>query len=70
MNTRGNFIRMVKTIVLPGVLDDGTESIKLKHENAKPATIIPTIISNKLKLSEITEKIDPSIKGIEEKSIP
>ena len=43
MNIKGNLIRTVKTIVFPGVSVEGTERIRLKLANAKPATIIPRI---------------------------
>jgi hypothetical protein len=70
MNINGNFIRIVKTIVFPGVSVEGTESIRLKHAKAKPATTIPVIIKTKFIVSSVERKIIPIIRGIEEKIIP
>ena len=70
MNTSGNLIKTVKTIVLPGVLDEGTDNIKLKLEKAKPAIIIPKMISSKLILIDNPRKMAPKTRGMEENAIP
>jgi len=67
---RGNLIRMVKTIVFPGVSVEGTERIRLKQANAKHATIIPIMIIMRFIESCVDKNISPKIKGIEEKIIP
>jgi hypothetical protein len=70
MNTSGNLIRTVKTIVLPGVSVEGTDKMRLKHANANPATIIPIITINRFTESSIDRKIIPNIRGSEENIIP
>jgi hypothetical protein len=70
INTNGNLIRMVKTIVFPGVSVEGTESIRLKHANAKPAIIIPMMIMMRFIENSDDKNIIPKIRGIEEKIIP
>jgi len=70
MNINGNLIRIVKTIVFPGVSVEGTESIRLKQAKAKPAITIPAIIIIILIVSSVERKIIPIIRGIEEKIIP
>ncbi len=44
MKTIGNFIKMVRIIVLAGVSVGGTDNIKLKLEYAKAAIIIPMMM--------------------------
>jgi len=70
MNTKGNLIRIVNTIVFPGVSVDGTESKRLKQEKANPAKIIPIITIIKLIESGIDRNNIPIIKGTEVKIIP
>jgi hypothetical protein len=70
MNTIGNLIRIVKTIVLPGVSVEGTDNMRLKHANANPATIIPIRTIIRFTDSSADRKIIPNIKGSEEKIIP
>jgi hypothetical protein len=70
MKINGNLMRIVNTIVFPGVSVEGTESIRLKHAKAKPAMIIPVMIKNKFIVNSVDKKIIPIIKGIEEKIIP
>jgi len=70
INTNGNLIRMVKTIVFPGVSVEGTESIRLKHAKDKPAMTIPVIMRIIFIEISVDKKIIPNIRGIEEKIIP
>ena len=70
MNISGNLIKIVKTIVLPGVFDDGTDNIKLKLEKARPAIIIPKMIRSTFILIDNPKKIAPNTKGIEENVTP
>jgi len=70
MNIKGNLIRIVKTIVFPGVSVEGTDNIRLKHANANPAIIIPIIAINRFAERSIDKKIIPNIRGSEEKIIP
>ena len=70
MNTNGNFISTVNTIVFPGESIDGTDKIKLKQAKAKPATIIPRSTINILIVNSADKKIAPKIRGNEEKMSP
>lgn len=70
MNIIGNFMRIVKTIVFPGVSVEGTESMRLKQENANPANIIPTIRRMKLIERGIDKNNIPKIRGMEENDAP
>ena len=63
-------MRIVKTIVFPGVSLEGTESMRLKLEKANPARIIPIRRIMKLIERGIERTITPTIKGIEENVIP
>jgi hypothetical protein len=63
-------MRIVKTMVFPGVSVEGTDNIRLKHANANPAMIIPMITISKFTESSIDKKIIPKINGSEEKIIP
>jgi len=66
----GNFTNIVKIMVFAGVSVGGTERIRLKHENAKVPTIIPSNIIRIFILSQIPKKIIPINKGTIEKMQP
>lgn len=66
----GNLIKIVKTIVLPGVFDGGTDNNRLKLEKANPAIIIPKMISRTFILIDNPRKMAPNTRGMEEKAIP
>jgi hypothetical protein len=71
MNNIVNLRRRVKTIIFPGKSVGGEESIKLKLENTKAATIIAEIIINKPINERVIEKNKiPSINGMNEKINP
>jgi len=70
INNSGNFMRICKTIVLPGLLDGGAEIIRLKLENTKLVRIIANKIRIILKPNWFDKKIMPKTNGIDEKIIP
>jgi hypothetical protein len=59
----GNLTNIVKIMVLAGVSVGGTESIRLKLENAKAPTMIPKIIIIILIEIHSPKKIIPNNKG-------
>jgi len=69
-NNKGNLINMVNIIVLAGVSVGGTDSMRLKLENAKEASIIPRMIIKMFIEYHIPKKIIPSINGTNEKIKP
>lgn len=69
-NNRGNLISMVNIMVLAGVSVGGTESMRLKLENAKAANIIPGIIIKIFIEYQRPKIITPRIKGTNEKIKP
>jgi hypothetical protein len=69
-NNKGNFINMVNIMVFAGVSVGGTESMRLKLENAKEAKIIPKIIIKIFIELHRLKIIIPSINGTNEKMKP
>jgi hypothetical protein len=71
MNNIVNLSRRVKIIIFPGISVGGEESIKLKLENTKAATIIAKIIINKPITEKVSEKNNiASISGMHENINP
>ena len=68
INIRGNLTRTVKTMVLEGVSEGGTERIRLKLANDNAPTIIPPIMTIKFIDGSKDKKIAPKIRGIKEKN--
>jgi len=69
-NNKGNLINMVNIMVLAGVSVGGTDSIRLKLENAKAAKIIARIIIKILIEYHRPKIIIPSINGTNAKIKP
>ena len=69
-NNKGNLINMVNIMVLAGVSVGGTDSIRLKLENAKAAKIIARIIIKIFIEYHRPKIIIPSINGTNAKIKP
>jgi hypothetical protein len=70
MNTSGNLMRIVRTMVFPGVSVEGTERMRLKLANASPATIMPRAITNGFIVRIVDKNIAPNMSGTRLKSAP
>ena len=70
MNTSGNLMRIVRTIVFPGVSVEGTERMRLKLANASPATIMPRATSIGFIIRTVDKNMIPRMSGTKEKSTP